>query len=67
MDRHRGRPLKFDKAAYCQRSIIERCIGWLKECRRLATRFETLAVNFLAMAKVAILERYLKIVFSDSA
>ena len=65
--RHRGRPLKFDKDAYRQRNIIERCIGWLKECRRLATRFEKLAVNFLAMIKVAILERYLKIAFSDRA
>lgn len=65
--KHRGRPLKFDKDAYRQRSIIERCIGWLKECRRLATRFEKLAVNFLAMIKVAILERYLKIAFSDRA
>jgi transposase len=65
--RHRGRPLKFDKDAYRQRSIIERCIGWLKECRRLATRFEKLAVNFLAMIKVAILERCLKIAFSDRA
>ena len=64
---HRGRPLKFDKDAYRQRSIIERCIGWLKKCRRLATRFEKLAVNFLAMIKVAILERYLKIAFSDRA
>lgn len=62
-----GRPLKFDKDAYRQRSIIERCIGWLKECRRIATRFEKLAVNFLAMIKVAILERYLRIAFSDRA
>lgn len=64
---HRGRPLKFDKDAYRQRSIIERCIGWLKECRRIATRFEKLAVNFLAMIKAAILERYLRITFSDRA
>jgi transposase len=65
--RHSGRPLKFDKAAYRQRNIIERCIGWLKECRRIATRFEKLAVNFLAMIKAAILERYLRIAFSDRA
>lgn len=59
--------MKFDKDAYRQRSIIERCIGWLKECRRLATRFEKLAVNFLAIVKVAIVERYLKLAFSDRA
>jgi transposase len=63
--RHRGRPLKFDKETYRRRSIIECCINWLKECRRIATRFEKLAVNFLAMVKVAILQRYLRIEFSD--
>jgi transposase len=66
-DRHRGRPLAFDRQAYRRRSIIECCVGWLKECRRIATRFEKLAVNFLAMAKVAIVQRILRILFSDRA
>lgn len=66
-ERHRGRPLDFDKEAYRRRNIIECCIGWLKECRRIATRFEKLALNFLAMIKVAIIERYLRIAFSDRA
>jgi len=65
--RHRGRPLAFDREAYRRRSIIECCIGWLKECRRLATRFEKLAVNFLAMVKVSIIQRILRILFSDRA
>ena len=39
----------------------------MKECRRIATLFEQLAVNFLAMIKVAIIQRYLKLEFSDSA
>ena len=30
----RGRPLKFDRDAYRQRNVVERCIGWLKENRR---------------------------------
>jgi transposase len=63
--RHRGRPLTFDRKAYRRRSVIECCVGWLKECRRLATRFEKLALNFLAMAKVAIIQRILRILFSD--
>ncbi len=29
----------FDKAAYRRRNVVERCIGWLKECRRIGTRF----------------------------
>ena len=64
---HTGRPLNFDREAYRRRNIIERCIGWLKECRRVATRFEKLAVNFLAMVKVAMVDRMLRILFSDRA
>jgi transposase len=47
----------FDKETYRRRNVVERCIGWLKESRRLATRFEKLAENFLAMVKLAMLER----------
>jgi len=64
---HHGRPLNFDKEAYRRRSIIEQCIGWLKECRRIGTRFEKLAINFLAMVKLAIIRRYLTSPFSDRA
>jgi transposase len=57
----------FDKDAYRRRSVIEQCVGWLKECRRIGTRFEKLAINFLAMLKLAIIERCLKLVFSNRA
>ncbi len=63
--RHRGRPLSFDREAYRRRNVIECCIGWLKECRRIATRFEKLALNFLAMVKIAIMQRYLRLLFPD--
>ena len=64
---HKGRPIQFNKEAYRRRSIIEQCIGWLKECRRIATRFEKLAINFVAMVKLAIIDRYLRVAFSDRA
>jgi transposase len=64
---HQGRPLDFDKSEYRRRSLIEQCIGWLKECRRIGTRFEKLAINFLAMVKVAMIQRYLRFSFSDTA
>lgn len=48
---------KFDAEAYRRRNIVERCILWLKENQRLATRFEKLAVNFLAMVKLAMIRR----------
>lgn len=64
---HHGRPLTFDKVAYRRRSIVEQCVGWLKEARRIGTRFEKLAINFLAMLKLAMIHRYLKFEFSDRA
>lgn len=56
-----GRTPQFDEEAYKRRSIIENCVGWLKECRRIATRFEKLAVNYLGMLKLAMIERYLRL------
>lgn len=64
--RYDGR-VKFDKQGYKRRCIIEQTIGWLKECRRIGTRFEKLAINFLAMMKLAMIQRCLKIEFSDRA
>ena len=57
----------FDKDTYRRRAVIEQCVGWLKECRRIGTRFEKLAINFLAMLKLAIIERCLKLTFSNRA
>ena len=65
--RHRGRRLVLDKDAYRRRSVIECCIGWLKECRRIGTRFEKLALSFLAMVKASIIQRILRILFPDRA
>lgn len=59
--------VKFDKEGYKRRSIVEQTIGWMKECRRIGTRFEKLAINFLAMVKLAMVKRTLKLVFSNTA
>ncbi|TMQ70380.1 MAG: hypothetical protein E6K81_12760 [Candidatus Eisenbacteria bacterium] len=56
---------RFDRALYRRRGVVEQCVCWLKECRRLGTRFEKLAVNFLAMIHLAFIERYLRVAFSD--
>ncbi len=56
-----ARAVKFDKAAYRQRNIIERLIGWLKECRRIFSRFEKTAINFLGMIRMAFIHRYLRL------
>lgn len=59
--RRKGRPVSYDRERYRGRNVIERCIGWLKECRSLATRFEKLAVHFLGMVQLAIIQRYLRL------
>jgi transposase len=49
----------FDKATYKRRNVVERVIGWFKEFRRLGTRYEKLAVNYVAFWLVAIVEKAL--------
>lgn len=55
------RPVPFDKQAYRRRSIVEQLIGWLKESRRIVTRFEKTAINFGGMVKLAFVHRYFRI------
>ena len=56
-----ARPVEFDKDRYRRRNIVERLIGWLKECRCVFARFEKTAVNFAGMIKMAFIGQYLKI------
>jgi transposase len=66
--RPRGRPPTFDRAAYQRRPAIERLIGRLKEWRAVATRYEKLAVNYLATVQLAVLRDYLRLLeLSDRA
>ena len=53
--------VRINKRKYRGRNVIERCIGWLKCCRRIATRYEKLATHFLAMVKLAMIQRCLRI------
>jgi transposase len=50
----------FDRATYRRRSRVEQVVGWYKECRALGTRYEKLAVNYVALWMVAIIEKLLK-------
>lgn len=49
-EKHRG---KFDKATYCQGNLVERCFNRLKQFRRVATRYEKNAANYMAMLTLA--------------
>ena len=42
----------FDREAYRQRNIVERLINRLKNFRRIATRYEKRAANYLAMITI---------------
>jgi transposase len=57
-----ARPVEFDRQMYRRRSIVECLIGWLKECRRVLTRFEKSAKNFGGMLKMAFIQRYLRLI-----
>jgi transposase len=59
--------VQFDAQTYRKRCAVEQCTGWIKECRHVGTRFDKLAVNFLAMIHLAFIQRYLRILFSDGA
>lgn len=56
-----ARPVEFDRGAYKRRNIVERLIGWLKENRRIFSRFEKTAKNFGGMIKTAFIQRYLNL------
>jgi transposase len=44
---------RFDRERYRERNRVERLINRLKQARRVATRYEKLAVNYLAMVTIA--------------
>jgi transposase len=56
-----ARKVQFDKASYRKRNIVERLIGWLKECRAVFARFEETAINCAGMVKMAMIGRYLRL------
>ena len=54
-----GRDGPLDRESYRRRHIIERTIGWLKEFRRVATRYEKLALHYLGMITIGMILQYL--------
>lgn len=58
-----ARQVEFDGDFYRQRNIIERAIGWLKEFRRVFSRYEKTAKNFGGMIRLAFIQRYMRRLF----
>ncbi|WP_189719325.1 transposase, partial [Streptomyces spectabilis] len=48
-----GRPPTFDKAAYRQRNVVERCFDRLKQWRGIATRYDKTAESYQAAITLA--------------
>jgi transposase len=55
----KGHKARFDRTSYRRRNIIERCVSSLKWFRRIATRYEKLAIHYLGMLTLSIIFRIL--------
>jgi transposase len=58
--RDRVEPREYDTVLYKERNKVERCVGALKQCRRVATRYEKTARNFLGMVLFAAITLWTK-------
>jgi transposase len=50
---NRTEPRAYDKEQYKERNVVERFINVLKQSRRVATRYEKTARNFISMVSIA--------------
>jgi transposase len=57
--RDQPRQRNFDRQAYRRRNLVERLINRLKQFRRIATRYEKRAENFLAMVVIGMIRLWL--------
>ena len=51
--KNRTNPADYDRERYKDRNLIERLFGKLKQCRRIATRYDKTSRNFLAFVHLA--------------
>jgi transposase len=56
----RSQRLPLDQLLYRERQLVECCINKLKHFRRIATRYEKTAANFMAMILVAAIAIWLR-------
>ena len=54
---------ELDCSSYRRRNIVEKLIGWLKESRRVANRYDKTAVSYIAFVQLASTKRLIKLLF----
>src|SRR6266702_3879619 len=58
--RNRKDPICFSTYLYRARNLVERFFNRIKQCRRVATRYDKLAANYLAFIKLAAIRIWLR-------
>lgn len=64
--RNRKEPICFSPYLYRARNLVERFFNKIKWCRRIATRYDKLAANYLAFIKLASIRVWLRVYESAS-
>ena len=64
--RNRTESLCFSPYLYRARNLVERFFNKIKQCRRIATRYDKLAANYLAFIKLASIRVWLRVYESAS-
>ncbi|MGB2931507.1 MAG: IS5 family transposase [Methyloceanibacter sp.] len=59
--RNRKDPICFSPYLYRDRNLVERFFNKVKQCRRVATRYDKLAANYLAFVKLACIRLWLSV------
>jgi transposase len=59
--RNRKEPICFSPHFYRARNLVERFFNKIKQCRRVATRYDKLAANYLAFVKLACIRLWLSV------
>ena len=62
---NRSGPICFSPHLYRARNQVERFFNRIKQCRRVATRYDRLAANYLAFVQLASIRLWLR--FNESA
>ena len=58
--KNRTSPIKFSPDLYRSRNLVERFFNKIKQCRRIATRYDKLAANYLAFIKLASIRLWIR-------